>query len=177
MADLIGRAISDAERGAFTRPIPKTPQAQLNFLLKHAKDSTRELAKILGVSPRQALRYRKGEARLPSAKLQKAVEQRWQPRNRAKARERAAQRGIQVEIRARFGFAAAGGSTDDARMRRLTQTLPPDASARLLAASTETERQQALAEGLGHAYFRDRGSRATGLNVELTDIDHIDMTL
>lgn len=177
MAELIGRAISEAERSAFTRPIPKTTQGQLNFLIKQVKGSTRELAKMLGVSPRQALRYRKGEARLPEAKLRRAVEQRWQPRVRQKARQDAAQRGIRVELRGRFGFAAAEDSTDDPRMRRLTQTLPPAAATRLLAAQTEADRQQALAEGLGQAYFRAGGHRASGLNVEITDIDYIDLNL
>lgn len=172
MADTIGRALDDAER-SFTRPIPKSPQAQLNFLLRQAKGETKTLAKMLGVSPRQALRYRKGEARLPAEKLRKAVQERWQPRVRARARKAIAQNGIIVELRARFGFTAAPGTTDDARMRYLTQPLPPDYGARLLDARTETERRQIVAEGLGEFYFRDRGARADGLDVFVTDIEDI----
>ncbi|MDT0469692.1 telomere-protecting terminal protein Tpg [Streptomyces gibsoniae] len=177
MADSIGRALSDAERAAFTRPIPKSVGAQLNFLLKQAKGSTRQLAEMLGVSPRQALRYRKGESAPPAGKLRKAVEDRWQPRVRQRARQQAAQRGIQVELRARFGFTAAPGTTDDARMRRITQSLPPAAATRLLDAATEAERRQVLGDGLGQAYFRDGGRRAAGLEVEVTDIDYIDVSL
>ena len=173
MADSIGRALEEAERSGFTRPIPKSPQAQLNFLIRHSKGSTKELAQILGFSPRQALRYRKGEARLPAEKLRKATEARWQPRNRARARQRLAEQGVIVNVRARFGYTAAPGTTDDARIRHLTQPLPPDYTSRLLAARTETQRAQILAQGLAEMYFRDRGARAHGLDVHLTDIEDI----
>ena len=177
MADSIGRALSDAERSVFTRPIPKTAKAQLNFLTKQAKGSTRELAQMLGVSPRQALRYRKGEARLPEARLRKAVEARWQPKVRQRARERIAQGGMVVEIRARFGFTAAPGSSDDPRMRNLVQPLPPEYGRQLLAAGTEADRRKVIADGLAEYYFRDRNSRAHGLGVELTDVENVQIGL
>ncbi len=175
MAEPIGRALVAAERSVFTRPIPKTPQAQMNFLLRQAKGSTKALAQMLGVSPRQALRYRKGEARLPAARLRTATEERWQPKVRQRARERIAQGGVVVELRARFGFTAAPGTTDDARMRNLIQPLPPSYGRRLLDAGTEAQRRQILAEGLGEYYFRERNTRATGLDVTLTDIEHVEV--
>ncbi|MFJ2477740.1 telomere-protecting terminal protein Tpg [Streptomyces sp. NPDC087659] len=177
MTDSIGHALADAERAAFTRNPPKSVSAQLNFLLRQAKDSTRRLAEMLGVSPRQALRYRKGESKPPTDKLKRAVEERWQPRVRKRARQRAAEQGVVVELRARFGFTAAPGSTDDARMRRITQTLPPAAATRLMDARTEDERRQALGDGLGEAYFRDGGRRAQGLDVEVQDIDYVEIAL
>ena len=177
MADSIGRALVNAEQAAFTRPIPKTAQGQFNFLLRQAKDSTKALAQMLGVSPRQALRYKKGEAKPPPNKLRKAVEERWQPLVRKRAREQIAQQGIIVELRARFGFTAAPGTTDDARMRNLVQPLPPEYGRRLLGASTETQRRQIVAEGLAEYYFRERNTRATGLDVVLTDIEHVDIKL
>ncbi|SNT44350.1 hypothetical protein SAMN05216252_1268 [Actinacidiphila glaucinigra] len=52
--------------------------------------------------------------------------QRWQPQVRARARQAAATTGgIVIDTRARLGFTAAPGSTDDARLRLITQTLPP----------------------------------------------------
>ena len=177
MADSIGAALQAAERSGFTRPIPATPQGQLSFLLRQAKDSTRELAAMLGVSQRQAQRYKKGEARPPAAKLRKAVEERWQPRVRQRTRKKIGESGINVEIRARFGYTAAPGTTDEARMRHLVQPLPPEYGRRLLAAGTERERRQVLAQGLAEYYFRDRNSRAPGLDVELTDVENIEIGL
>ncbi|WP_411108648.1 hypothetical protein [Streptomyces sp. c-19] len=37
-----------------------------------------------------------------------------------------------VDVRARFGFTAAPGTTDDARLRHLTLAVPPEHAARLL---------------------------------------------
>lgn len=177
MAEPIGRALAAAERAAFTRPIPKTPQGQLSFLLRQAKDSTKALAGMLGVSPRQALRYKKGEARPPADKLRRAVEERWQPLVRKKARQKIAEGGIVVELRARFGFTAAPGTTDDARMRNLIQPLPPPYGRRLLDATSERQRRQILAQGLGEYYFRERNTRASGVDVVLTDIEHVEIGL
>ena len=63
-------------------------------------------------------------------------------------------------------------------MRRITQHLGPEYSARLIAAqdagATDAQLQAVVAEGLQHEYFRDGGSRAGGLGVDFTDIDYID---
>jgi hypothetical protein len=84
-----------------------------------------------------------------------------------------------IETRARFGFTAAPGSTDDSRMRRVTQHLPPSYAARLFdaqaAGATEHQLQAIAAEGLQEIYFKDRGRRADGLEVEFTDIDYIEV--
>ena len=54
-------------------------------------------------------------------RLEAAVRQRWQPRIRAQARKQAVtSTGLVVDTRARFGFTAAPGTTDDARIRHLT---------------------------------------------------------
>lgn len=172
MANNIGRALADAERKG-TRPLPKTTQGQFNYLRRVAKDNTRLLGEMLGVKPRQALRYKKGEAKLPEDRVRKAAEERWAPRARARARKAIRHNGIVVEIRARFGFTAAPGTTDDPRMRFLTQPLPPDYGARLLDAPNEQQRREVVAEGLGHFYFRDRGARAHELDVTLTDIEDV----
>ncbi|SHN26714.1 hypothetical protein SAMN05216499_13049 [Actinacidiphila paucisporea] len=69
-----------------------------------------------------------GPARRPS----REVRSDWQPRVQQRAKKQGATAtGIVIETRARFGFTAAPGSTDDGRMRRITQHLPPTYAARL----------------------------------------------
>jgi hypothetical protein len=68
------------------------------------------------------------QAPLPQLADRLAVEVRrdWQPMVRRRARKQAATAtGITVETRARFGFTAALGTTDDGRIRLITQHLPP----------------------------------------------------
>jgi hypothetical protein len=82
---------------------------------------------------------------------------------------------------ARFGFTAAPGSTDDGRIRRITQHLPATYAASLFeaeaAGAPEQQLQAVLAEGLQQEYFKDRGRRADGLLVEFTDIDYVELSL
>ncbi|MGC0407631.1 hypothetical protein RKD31_000874 [Streptomyces sp. SAI-163] len=83
--------------------------------------------------------------------------------------------------RARFGFTAGPGSTDDARIRHLTLALPPAFAARLFNAQqadgSEQQLREITAEGLGEAYFCDGGRRAHGLEVEFTDVEQLDFDL
>lgn len=54
------------------------------------------------------------------------MRQRWQPRVRERARKQAAaSTGLVIRTRARFGFTAAPGTTDDARIRDLSLALRP----------------------------------------------------
>ncbi|CAM5618608.1 hypothetical protein SHIRM173S_09368 [Streptomyces hirsutus] len=84
---------------------------------------------------------------------------------------------------ARFGFTAAPGTTDDARIRHLTLALPPHHAARLFdaqdtgAGASEQQLRGIAAEGLGEVYFRDGGRRAHGLEVEFTDVEHLEFDL
>ncbi|SDN41028.1 telomere-protecting terminal protein Tpg [Actinacidiphila guanduensis] len=177
-------ALARATESTATRPIPKTARAQMRFLVKAEKGSTAAAAARLGVTRRTVERYLKGTLRRPrkelAARLEREVRRDWQPRVRQRARKRAATAtGIVIETRARFGFTAAPGSTDDARMRRITQHLPPGYAARLFDAQAEGATEQQLrriaAEGLQEIYFKDRGRRAQGLEVEFTDIDYIEL--
>ncbi|PWJ02071.1 hypothetical protein DKG34_40690 [Streptomyces sp. NWU49] len=60
------------------------------------------------------------------------MRERWQPRIRERARCQAAtSTGLVIDTRARFGFTAAPGTTDDARVRHLILALPPPYAARL----------------------------------------------
>ncbi|MEV7238847.1 hypothetical protein AB0N06_34545 [Streptomyces sp. NPDC051020] len=89
--------------------------------------------------------------------------------------------GLVVSTRARFGFTAAPGTTDDARVRDITQALPPEYADRLFTAreqgATEQQLQQIAADGLARMYFRANNSRAHGLGVEFTDVEHIEIEL
>ncbi|MFE6848200.1 telomere-protecting terminal protein Tpg [Streptomyces sp. NPDC057686] len=178
----IDDSLTRADELHFTRPVPKSAGAQMRFLVKQLK-STREVARLLGISQRTVERYVKDQLKQPkpalAARLESEVRRRWQPLVRKRARDRAASTtGLVIETRARFGFTAAPGTTDDGRMRRITQHLPPEYAARLFSAqaagAAEARLQQIAAEALQEMYFKDNGSRAQGLLVEFTDIDYVD---
>lgn len=182
---IIGDGLDRAAQQAFTRPIPKSAGAQMRYLVKQLK-GTRQAAGLLGISQRTVERYVKNQIRRPRAdlaqRLADAVRERWQPRVRERARRQAATTsGLMVDTRARFGFTAAPGTTDDARIRHLTLALPPTHAARLLdaqdAGASEQQLRDLAAEALGEVYFRDGGRRAHGLQVELTDIEHLEFDL
>ncbi|MFE2503520.1 telomere-protecting terminal protein Tpg [Streptomyces rubiginosohelvolus] len=86
-----------------------------------------------------------------------------------------------VSTRARFGFEAAGGTTDGARIRDITQALPPEYADKLFTAreqgKAEDQLRQIAADGLARMYFRANNSRAHGLGVEFTDVERLDIDL
>ncbi|MGW7328361.1 telomere-protecting terminal protein Tpg [Streptomyces sp. NPDC054840] len=178
----IDDALDRADREGFTREPPKTLKGQINFLVRQLK-STKAVAEALGVSQRSVERYRKGDRKTPpkavADRIDTAVRARWQPVVRGRRRKEAAtSTGITVETRARFGYTAPVGSTDDGRMRRLTVHLPPTYAQRLFdaraAGASDQQMRQIVAEGLQEIYFKDGGTRAQGLEVEFTDIDYFD---
>ncbi|MFJ4871378.1 telomere-protecting terminal protein Tpg [Streptomyces sp. NPDC088757] len=179
----IDDAIERADREGFTRQPPKTLQARINFLMKQLK-TTKAVAAEIGVSQRSVERYRKGERRYPpqaiAERIDAAVRARWQPQVRRRRRKQAATtRGITVETRARFGYTAPVGTTDDGRFRRLTVHLPPTYAQRLFnardAGAGDQQMRQIIAEGFKEIYFQDGGARATGVSdVTLNDIDYLD---
>lgn len=181
---ILGESLDKAEANTATRPIPKSAGAQMRFLVRHEKGSTRVVAQRLGISQRTVERYIKDQIRHPrrelAARLVAEVTKDWQPRVRDRAKKKAASTGgITIETRARFGFTAAPGTTDDGRIRLITQHLPPAYAARLFdaqtAGATEEQLQNIAAEGLQEIYFKDSGRRADGLSVEFTDIDYVEL--
>jgi len=185
MVDSIGDSLDAALEGAFTRRIPQSAQAQMKYLVKQLK-GTRAAAQALGVSQRTVERYVAGKFKRPRKdlrdRIEREVKKRWQPQIRAKAKKRAASTGgLVVNTRARFGFTAAPGTTDDARIRDITQALPPEFAERLFTAreqgATEQQLQQIAADGLARMYFRANNTRAAGLGVEFTDVEHIQIEL
>ncbi|MFD8225989.1 telomere-protecting terminal protein Tpg [Streptomyces massasporeus] len=180
----IDDAIERADQEAFTREPPKTLKGRINFLMRQLK-TTRAVAAELGVSQRSVERYRTGERRHPPQDIQQridtAVRSRWQPQVRKRRRRQAAATGgITVETRARFGYTAPIGTTDDGRFRRLTVHLTPDHARRLFeardAGAGDQEMRQIIADGLKDVYFQDGGTRATDLSdVAINDIDYLDL--
>ncbi|KQX72208.1 hypothetical protein [Streptomyces sp. Root1310] len=177
-------AIERADRESFTRQPPKTLKGQIGYLIKQLK-TTRAVAEEIGVSQRSVERYRKGERKHPpkaiAERIDAAVRQRWQPQVRRRRQQQAAATGgITVETRARFGYTAPVGTTDDGRFRRLTVHLPPTYAQRLFDArntgASDQQMRQIIAEGFKEIYFQDGGARATGLSdVTLNDIDYLDL--
>jgi hypothetical protein len=183
--DTVGDGLEEVMQKAFTRPIPKSAGAQMRYLVKQLK-GTRPVAELLGITQRTVERYVKDQLRKPrpelAERLEREVRRRWQPQVRARAKKQAASRtGIVIDTRARFGYTAAPGTTDDPRQRHLTVALPPEFAARLFDAqeqgATEQQLRDIAAEGLGEIYFRDRGRRAHGLEVQFTDVEHVEFDL
>ncbi|MFF2927195.1 telomere-protecting terminal protein Tpg [Streptomyces celluloflavus] len=185
MVDQLGDSLDRAVEQAFTRKIPQSAQAQMKYLVKQLK-GTKAVAQALGVSQRTVERYVAGKLKRPrkalAARIEREVKKRWQPQIREKAKKKAASTdGIVVSTRARFGFTAAPGTTDDARIRYITQALSPQWAQRLFeardAGATEQQLLRIAAQGLGQHYFRDNGRRAHDLDVEFTDVQEIEITL
>ncbi|MEU1894071.1 telomere-protecting terminal protein Tpg [Streptomyces pristinaespiralis] len=170
---------------AFTRPIPKTAGARMRYLVKQLK-GTKAAAQVLGITQRTVERYVKDQIKRPrkdlAARMEREVTRRWQPQIRAQAKQKAATTdGIVIDTRARFGYEAAPGSTDDARLRHLTVALPPTYARRLFEAqaqgAAEHELSEIAAEALQEVYFKDAGRRASGLLVKFTDVEHVEFDL
>lgn len=181
---IVGDSLHRAAAANSTRPIPKSAGAQIRYLVKQHKGSTKAVATLLAISQRTVERYVKEQIKTPRPELAERmaaeVTRRWQPLVKKRARQQAAKRtGLVIETRARFGFTAAPGTTDDGRMRRITQHVPPEYADRLFAAqqagAPETELQRIAAEALQEAYFKDSGRRADDLLIEFTDIDYLDL--
>ncbi|MFE4337397.1 telomere-protecting terminal protein Tpg [Streptomyces sp. NPDC056831] len=180
--------ISDGiERALLTRPVP-TGASALRFLMRAEKGSTKKVARLLGVSQRTVQRWvtKKSGARRPPGPphvraIEEAVLARWQPQIRARRRAQAEAEGFVFHTRARFGFAAPASSSDDPRVRWITQYLPGEVARELFAArdagAGEQQQMVILARALGHAYFRDGGHRAHGLHIAFSELEFADFSI
>lgn len=176
-------AIERVAQESFTRQPPKTLQGRINYLMKQL-GTAKAVAAELGVTADSVNRYRRGARKNPpkdiAAKIDAAVRSRWQPQVRKRRQKQAATSGgITVETRARFGYTASVGTTDDGRFRRLTVHLPPEYARRLFdardAGASDQQMRGIIAEGFKEVYFQDGGGRAMGLSdVAINDIDYMD---
>ncbi|MGW3527803.1 telomere-protecting terminal protein Tpg [Streptomyces olivaceus] len=175
-----------AVQKAFTRPAPKSAGARMRYLVKQMK-GTGPVARMLRVSQRTVERYVNDQIKKPrpdlAARLEREVKKRWQPQIRARARQKAATTGgIVIDTRARLGYTAPIGSTDQDRVRHLTVALPPQYAARLFTAqesgADDRQLREIAAEALKEVYFQDAGRRAGSLEeVRFTDIEHLEFDL
>ncbi|MEW1552238.1 telomere-protecting terminal protein Tpg [Streptomyces tsukubensis] len=174
-------ALARAERKVFTRPAPKSANAQVKFLLTRVKGSARAVAERVGTSTRTIERYRAGKLKKPHKRLRaalvEATESEWQPQVRAQARAQAAtSRGMMVEVVAYFGFTCTG-SSDDGRERHITTDISPAYVKQILtlqeAGATEEELHPIVAEAITESYFTEWGTRADGLRADFTAVTSI----
>ncbi|MFC8278129.1 telomere-protecting terminal protein Tpg [Streptomyces sp. NPDC057271] len=183
---LFGNTLDAAVHKAFTRPAPKSAGAQMRYLVKQLK-GTKAVAQMLRISQRTVERYVKDQIKKPrpdlAARMEREVKKRWQPQIRAQARQKAATTGgIVIDTRARIGYTAPIGTTDEDRLRHLTVALPPRYAARLFDAQEQgagdQQLQQIAAEALKEVYFQDAGRRAGQLEeIRFTDIEHLEFDL
>jgi transcriptional regulator with XRE-family HTH domain len=183
---MFGDGLDKAVQKAFTRPAPKSAGPQMRYMVKQL-GGTKAVADLLGMSQRQVERYVAGKAKKPradlAARLEREVTKRWQPQIRAKAREKAATTGgIVIDARARMGYTAPIGSTDQDRIRHLTVALPPVYAARLFEAqeqgASDDRLREIAAEALKEVYFQDGGRRAGSLEeVRMLDVEHLEFDL
>jgi len=178
----MGEIDEGLDRALRTRDIPLSHAARIRFLLRTEKGSTKAVAARLGVSQRTVQRWVKGERKHPpapvAARIEAEVRKSWQPRVRARTRKAAEKAGFTLHTRAQFGFASAAGSTDDPRLRLITQHLPGAVAEQLFAArdagATEAQQADIIAQGLQYAYFQDGGRRAQDLLVEFGGIEFME---
>ncbi|WP_030619360.1 telomere-protecting terminal protein Tpg [Streptomyces fulvoviolaceus] len=183
---VFGDGLDAAVQKAFTRPAPKSAGAQMRYLVKQLK-GTKAVAQMLRISQRTVERYVKDQIKKPradlAARLEREVKTRWQPQIRAQARQKAASTGgIVIDTRARLGYTAPIGTTDQDRIRHLTVALQPRYAARLFdaqeAGATDQELREIAADALKEVYFQDGGRRAGSLEeVRFTDIEHLEFDL
>lgn len=175
--------LARVERTLFTRPAPKSPNAQMRFLRKRERGSTKSLAERLGVSRKTVQRYLSGASTKPNKRLKSALvqetESEWQPQVKAQARERASTSGgLVITFRATLGFTA-NGTSDDTRVRDLSIAVSASHAALILAAqeegATDSDLHDAVAEAIADAYFRLGGGGRASLKVKFTDVERLDI--
>ncbi|WP_443743024.1 telomere-protecting terminal protein Tpg [Streptomyces rhizosphaericus] len=135
----VAEELDKAVQGAFTRPVPKVRRGAdaVPGQAAPAQHPARRRTARYQSAHRRAVREEPDQNPRPELadRLEREVRARWQPQIRARAKQAAATtNGIMIDVQARFGYTAAPGSTDQARVRHLTLALPPRHAARLLEA-------------------------------------------
>ncbi|MFF3919953.1 telomere-protecting terminal protein Tpg [Streptomyces sp. NPDC001852] len=160
-------ASNATRRRAYGQPVGSSYRWTRSKATKCAGHSTAAFKR-----PRRELRER----------IDREVKKRWQPQVRAKAKKQAATTTWAGRLHPRpLRVHRRPGTTDDTRIRDITQALPPEHADRLFTArergATEQQLQQIAAEDLAQMHFRANNTRAHGLGVEFTDIEQIGIEL
>ncbi|QYA98919.1 XRE family transcriptional regulator [Streptomyces anulatus] len=180
----IAEALDFADTHHWTRQPPRSDSARLRFLATRYADLG-ALASRLGAKPRLVKEVMKGWRSAPGSVLSHAIARDvvrlWQPRVRRRAHHliSTGRDGMLVHFKAWFGFTGAAGSSDDGRVRHITERLPTAYAARLFQAryrnADEGELREIIADAVGEAYFNVSPSGKLHM-VALTDIVYIEFS-
>ncbi|MFC9462225.1 telomere-protecting terminal protein Tpg [Streptomyces sp. NPDC056983] len=182
-AGTVQEALDRADSRHWTRNPPRSLQARLGYLLKQHHGDTVALANLLSLTPTELDALRTAKQTPAEHPVHQAAEREvvraWQPQVRRRAHATIVANGGQmmVSFRARFGFAATAGSSDDPRLRYLTLHLEAPYPAALFDArhgdAPESELHALLGDALGASYFFQHRKPGPGENVALQDIDFL----
>ncbi|QLH19374.1 hypothetical protein [Streptomyces sp. Rer75] len=181
--DSVAEALDIADAHHWTRQPPCSDRARLRFLMSRSTDLA-TLASRLNTTPQALQRILTNQVRNEalSQAILKDVIRLWQPRIRRRAHRVLAeqQHSLWVHFRGWFGFNAAAGSSDDGRVRSLSETLHHPYPARLFEArrsgASERDLRSIVADGIGESYFRVSTGRSGLHLVRLTDVDYIEFS-
>jgi hypothetical protein len=181
----IAEALDIADAHHWTRQPPRSDRARLRFLASKEKDPA-ALSRRLGTTPQKLRRLLASQPGAANQELSRAILKEvvrlWQPRIRHRAHQVASQQqhSMHVHFCGWFGFNASAGSSDDGRLRRLSENLHHPYPARLLEArhhnASEDELRTIVADGIGESYFKVSPGRSGLHAVRLADIDYIEFS-
>ena len=184
---MFGDGLDQAVQKAFTRPVPKSAGAQMRYLVKQLKGTERRRPDAAGLpAHRGAVREGPDQEAPPGPRRPHGARGRRRGGSRRSGRRPGRRRrppaAIVIDTRARLGYTAPIGTTDQDRIRHLTVALPPQYAARLFDAreqgAGDDRLREIAAEALKDVYFQDGGRRAGSLEeVRLTDVEHLEFDL
>ncbi|MFJ1550004.1 telomere-protecting terminal protein Tpg [Streptomyces sp. NPDC088246] len=179
----ITEALDIADTHHWTRQPPRSDRARLRFLASRHADLG-ALASHLSTKPglvKAVMEERRDAPGSLSQAIAKDVVRLWQPRVRRRAHHLIAtgHDGMLVHFKAWFGFTGAAGSSDDGRVRHITERLPTAYAAQLFQAryrnADDGELREIIADAVGEAYF-NVSPRGKLHRVGLTDIVYIEFS-
>ncbi|MGW3399535.1 telomere-protecting terminal protein Tpg [Streptomyces hydrogenans] len=183
-ADTVQEALDRADSRHWTRNPPSSPRARLNYLLRHHTGGRSALAAHLGTTPASleafTLRPSRAEGHPLHDTIEREVVRLWQPRIRRKAHRTILENNghVMVSFRAWLGFTAAGGSSDDPRLRMLTLGLDAPYPEHLFEArhcnEPETRLLQILSTALGTCYFHRNMPSGMTESVTIERVDYLE---
>ncbi len=172
----VSEALDIADQRHWTKPPPRTYAARLGYLTSQL--GTAQTAQRLHLEPQDTLT---GFTHDLHARIDREVRRIWQFQERQNLHETlvAKRAHIVVRFRARFGFSAARGSSDDSRLRFLAPQLLPEHAAELFAArhreASDDELRRILGDAIGAAYFFQRlGPHQTQAAVAITELNSVE---
>ncbi|NEB04243.1 hypothetical protein [Streptomyces sp. SID13726] len=183
--DSVAEALDIADAHHWTRQPPRSDRARLRFLTSHTPDLA-ALAGLLNTTPRTLQHILIRQSATPNEALSRAILKEvirlWQPRIRRRAHQNIGvhQHSMWVYFRGWFGFDVSEGSSDDGRIRLLTQPLHHPYPARLLEAryhgASEQELRSIVADAIGESYFGFSPGPGGLHAVRLTNVDFIEFS-